>query len=220
MKLLKLVSKLSIGRLFVLAILATIGYYFSYFDDGTNLRTQIEGVNSSIGTETARRVGIEKIMKKEEEMRGNLLQLQRNLEVVKSKIPVEFLDTNMSDIINSLAKSSNINIVELNANNTNTNNSQLQMMQMALQQQSGGKNTNTVKPEDLISEVKFSMILNGNYGAFLKFLDGLSKEEKVIRIRNFTIQRNSEDIDDNKVKFKGEIIGYKQSPLLQGQVAR
>ncbi len=204
MKLIKIFSELSISRIAILALLSSLSYFFSSFDGGGNLNTQIESANATVASETARRVGIEKTMKKEEEMKGNLLQLQRSLDVVKSKIPFEFKDTQMSMILNGAALSSGVNVVEITANPTvvtNTNAPQI-------------VDPSSVKPEDLIEEVKFNITINGSYDAFLKFLDALTKEDKVIKVRNFAIEKNSTNIDDDNIKFKGEVVGFKQAAIL------
>lgn len=203
MKLIKLIAELSLPRIIVLSILATVAYYFTYFNDGTELKTQIEAANSTVATEAQRRVGIEKTMKKEEEMRGNLLQLARSLEVVKSKIPFEFKDTQMSAILNAASVASGVNVLELSTNPSLQVVTPIQPV----------TDPSMIKPEDLISEVRFSITLSGSYESFLKFLDVLTKEDKVIKVRNFSIEKNSTNIDDDTIKFKGEVIGFKQAAI-------
>lgn len=204
MRLIKLLAELSLPRIIILSLIATAAYYFTYFDDGTELKTQIEAANSTVSTEQARRVGIEKTMKKEEEMRGNLLQLARSLEVVKSKIPFEFKDTQMSAILNAASEASGINVLEMSTNPS----AQTAPPPMPVTDPS------MIKPEDLISEVRFNIVLSGSYESFLKFLDVLTKEDKVIKVRNFTIEKNSTNIDDDTVKFKGEVVGFKQATFV------
>lgn len=198
MKLIKLISGLSIGKLAVFGLLLTLGYYLTYFDDGSALEAQIMAANAQVTAETSRRAEIQKTMKKEEEMRGNLLQLARNLEVVKSKIPLAFSDTEMSVLLNGAAAASGVGLLELSTVSV------VQESQKII-------DPSSVKPEDLIEEIKFNIILAGTYEEFLTFLDVLTKEDKILKVRNFVIERNSPDIDNDLIKFKGEVIGYKQS---------
>jgi Tfp pilus assembly protein PilO len=200
-KVLKAIAALSMLRVFGLAILAGVGYFFLYYDDGSLVQSNIESVKATIAQETTRRAGIEKTMKKEEEMRGNLLQLKRNLEVVKSKIPSEFKDTQMSSIINNASVASKVNVIEL----TTAGGLGTKRILPPL-----GKNSATVRPEDLIEEVKFKLTVVGSYDGFIQFLDFLTKEEKVIKIRNFSIERNSSGYEDDNIKFRGEVVGFKQ----------
>ena len=203
MKILKLISDLSFGRILILAVFVAFAYYMLYFEDGSNLKNSIQAVDSAIQTESARRVEIEKVMKKEEEMRGNLLQLARNLEVVKSKIPNEFKDTQMSAIINDASVSSGVSVIELR--------SQESSAASAAPPPPAGE---ALRPEDLIEEVRFTIKLTGKYESFLTFLDVLSKEDKIIKVRNFKIKRNSENIDDDLIQFEGEVVGFKQAAAL------
>lgn len=203
MKVLKLISDLSIGRILILALFCTFAYYMLYFEDGSNLKNSIATVEGSIQAESARRVEIEKVMKKEEEMRGNLLQLARNLEVVKSKIPNEFKDTQMSAIINEASSSSGVSVIELR--------SQESGLTSAPPSPPTGE---ALRPEDLIEEVRFTIKLTGKYESFLAFLDVLSKEDKIIKVRNFKIKKNSESIDDDLILFEGEVVGFKQAAAL------
>lgn len=199
MKVLKLIAGLSIGRLFIFAIVITMAYYFTYHDDGAILEQQLSSIKEQFDAEASRRKGIEISVKKEEEMRGNLLQLQRNLEVVKSKIPNEFKDTQMSTILNIASGASGVDLLELSTVSTETAAPIVE--------------PNNAKPEDLVEEVKFLITLTGTYEEFLRFLDVLTKEDKVLKVRNFVIEKNTTDIDDNLIKFKGEVIGYKQAGL-------
>lgn len=202
MKFLRIIASLSISRIVIFGVLCTVMYYTTYFDDGSALDNQIATMESQVNAESARRIEVNKIIKKEEEMRGNLLQLQRNLEVVKSKIPNEFRDTQMSIILNNASIASGVNLQDLSVVQTNL---------------AGGKKVydpNSIKPEDLIEEVRFNISLSGSYSAFLKFLDVLTKEDKVLKVRNFVIEKNSSDIDDDMIRFKGDVIGFKQSTLL------
>ena len=202
MKFLKIISALSMSRIMIFATLCTVMYYTTYFDDGSALNTQISSMNDQVEMETAHRLEVNKIIKKEEEMRGNLLQLQRNLEVVKLKIPNEFLDTQMSAILNNASTTSGVSLQDLSVIPTGGNSTPKEI------------DPNSIKPEDLIEEVKFRVTLSGSYDAFLKFLDLLTKEDKVLKVRNFVIEKESSDIDKDSIKFKGEVIGFKQSALL------
>jgi len=209
-KFINLIAELSLPRIFFLSAIATVAYFLTYFNNGTTIKTSIEASESTVSTEMARRVGIEKIMKKEEEMRGNILQLARNLEVVKSKIPFEFKDTEMSTILNSASETSGINVLEMSSSPN------LQTVQNVAQV--SVIDARAFKPEDMITEVKFNIALAGSYVSFLKFLDVLTKENKIIKVRNFTIEKSSTNVDDDTIKFKGEVIGYKQAAIFAGGV--
>lgn len=203
MKLLRAFTDLTMNRIIMMAIFVAAGYYFAYFDPGTSIEEAIAQVQANIQAEEARKSEINKTMKKEEEMRGNVLQLKRNLEVIKSKIPVELRDSQMQSIINSAATAAGVKITELSvqASDKDPNAPPLKI------------SINDVKPENLIEEVKFKVTITGTFDDFLVFVENLGKEDNVIKIRNFDIQKHSDDVDDEKISFKGFIVGFKQAKI-------
>lgn len=209
MKALKALAELTIGRVIIIALFVTAGYYFSYFDAGEELDTLITRLNAEVSREEARTKDIQKTVKKEEEMRGSVMQLQRNLEVVKSKIPVDLKEYEMTSIINGAATSSGVTIRSL---------SSIQDPNRVANAAPRQINISEVKPENLIDEVKFNISLNGTFESFIKFIDFLAKEDKVIKLRNFTIKRLNDQADENKIDFNGEIVGFKQAniQIIQG----
>jgi hypothetical protein len=55
--------------------------------------------------------------------------------------------------------------------------------------------------------------MHATFDSFIKFLDFLAKEDKVIKIRNFTIDQLTKTVDEDKITFTGEIIGFKQANI-------
>ncbi|MCC2679006.1 MAG: hypothetical protein K0R29_1582 [Pseudobdellovibrio sp.] len=186
-----------------MAIFVAAGYYFAYFDPGTSIEEATAVVQSNIQVEEAKKSEINKTMKKEEEMRGNVLQLKRNLEVIKSKIPVDLKDSQMQSIINSAASAAGVKITGLTVQ-TDGRDPNAPPVKISI---------NDVKPENLIEEVKFKVSIIGSFDDFLSFVENLGKEDNVIKIRNFDIHKNSDDVDDDKIAFNGDIIGFKQAKI-------
>ncbi len=205
MKFLKIFSELSIARLSILAVLVTAGYYLVYFDNGETIDKQIVDVNGQLSSEKAKRTEIEKKMKKEEEMRGNLLQLARNLDLVKSKIPNEFTEIEITSILNKLAQLSQVKILSLKRSTTNgTGNSTLSAKGKA------------IPGAELIEEVSFSIDITGSFNAIIQFVEYLSKEEKTIKVRNFTLEKGTPaGVEPNVINFRGEIVAYKQALVVK-----
>ncbi len=209
MKALKLFAELTLGRVIILAMFLSAGYYVSYFDAGESIETLISKENEGIAAEEVLKTEITKTMRKEEEMRGNVQQLQRNLEVVKSKIPADLKEVDMQSVINAAASNSGVSINELTS--------------VASERDSSAPpkqvNISEIKPENLIDEVKFKVSINATFTSFLLFLDYLAKEDKVIKLRNFTIVRASlNNVEEDRINFQGEIVGFKQAniQIIQG----
>jgi Tfp pilus assembly protein PilO len=207
MKILKIFADLSMARLAIVAVFVTAGYFFMYYDNGEKLETQIAGVKGQLDAEKAKRVEIEKRMKKEEEMRGNLLQLARTLDIVKSKIPNEFNEIEVSSIVNRASSASQVKISNLKRNTS-----------VSVETSSvGAKKTGA----ELVEEVKFDIEMAGSFNHIIQFVDVLSKEEKTIKIRNFTIEKTANNnLEDANVRFRGEIVGFKQVVTQKAAVSK
>ena len=204
MKILKMFADLTLGRIIIMAVFVTAGYFFVYFDPGTSIEQEIAGLDTQMAEQNRRREEINKTMKKEEEMRANTLQLRRNLDVVKAKLPNELKDTQMQNLIYDASKKSNISIDALKADTSVVRDPNAPAIKI---------NIDDVKPENLIEEVRFQIKMTGTFDGFLMFLDTLAKEDKVIKIRNFKISQLSNNVEENKIVFDGEIIGFKQAKI-------
>ena len=197
MKFLKVFSELSVPRLVVVSIVATLAYFYFYYDNGSVVEEQITQAKSGLDAEKAKKVEIQKRVRKEEEMKGNILQLAGNLKVVKDKIPNEFNEIEVSSIVN---KASEVSQVKLTALKRSTTPSTLSAEQKIA---SGA---------ELVDEVTFDIEMSGSFHGIIAFVEYLSKEVKTIKIRNFILEKNVTNLtDDTTIKFKGEIVGYKQS---------
>lgn len=197
MKLLKLFAELSIPRMAIVALFVAAGYFFMYYDNGEKIEEQIRAVEGDLALEKAKRTEIERRMKNEEQMRGNVMQLAANLELVKTKIPNEFNEIEISTIVNRVSASSQVKVIMLK------------------------RSTNKVMPKsavtgaELIEEVNFDIQMTGSFSAIVLFVEQLSKETKIIKIRNFTLQKANDDYtaQDMLIKFVGEIVGFKQTSI-------
>ncbi len=192
MKALKLIADFSMFRIFVFAAFFTGAYYYMYYDNGATFETQIEQLNSVVSAEEIKKKDTEKTIKREDEMRANLAALARDLQVVKAKLPNEFKDTEMTTIINKAATGSNVNVTSL-----------------ARRQNAPAVSSNVVGAES-VEEIVFDLALNARFNQFVQFLETLAREEKIIKIRDFVIEKNSRNVEDFIIKFKGDIVGFKQ----------
>lgn len=196
MKLLKLFSSLSMARLAIVAVFVTAGYYFMYYDNGYAIEERITAVQGQLDAEKAKRADIEKKMKKEEEMRGNVMQLAANLELVKTKIPNEFSPIEILTIVNRLSEISGVKVAALKPTGPRVSTQKL------------------ATGAELIEEVNFDITMTGPFSSIVTFVEALSKETKIIKIRNFVLEKHSTDLTKEVIiQFVGEIVGYKQTTV-------
>lgn len=195
MKLIKAISYFSVIKSLIIGVLLTAGYYYMYFDDGTNLKEKIVAVEAQVRIEEAKKKETDATIKKEDEMQANLAALARDLQVVKAKLPNELLDTELTGIINRAANGAGISITSL-----------------ARKRGASAAQTKVLGSES-VEEVVFDINIEGAFNRFVQFIDQLAKEEKIVKIRDFSIERNLATVADPQIKFRGEIIGYKQAPV-------
>lgn len=164
-----------------------------YYDNGAVYETQITALNAEINTELVKKKETEKTIKREDEMRANLASLARDLQVVKAKLPNEFKDTEMTVIINKAAQGAGVAVSSLN------------------RKRSAPTVSSTANGAESVEEIVFDLSVSGRFNQFVQFMENLAREEKIIKIRDFVIEKNSKNVDDNLVRFRGDIVGFKQA---------
>lgn len=182
------------------AFLVAVAYFFLYFNDGSQLENQINGVNAELGNLAVQKTKLEATIKEEEEMLANVQLNARKLVELKAKIPNanDFKETEMSAIINKTAIAANVKI---------------SVLTKALSGSVDGKIKGA--GADLIDEIVFTIKMTGTFLETLHFVELLSKDEqKIIRIKNFTLEKIVGKPQEPTIKLEGEIIGYKQAPVV------
>lgn len=195
MKLIRTIAILPVFKTLIVAGILTAIYFFMYFDDGSTLETQIQGLKSEVAAEEIKKKETEATIKKEDEMQANLAALARDLQVVKAKLPSELRDTDMTSMINRAANSTGISITSL--------------ARKASVPRTEGK----VLGSESVDEVAFELAIEGSFNRFVLFIEQLAKEENIVKVRDFSIERNIAAIAEPEIKFRGEIIGFKQAAV-------
>lgn len=194
MKFVKLISQFSIPRVLFFSVFMGALYYMMYFNSGAEIETQISDLKNQINLEQVKKKDTEATIKKEDEMQANLASIARDLQVVKSKIPNEFKDTEMTSIINRASMTAGVSVLLLARKQTVTN------------------FRSVIPGAESVEEVVFDLSINGSFNRLVQFVELLSREEKIIKLRDFTIERNSKtSFDDVSVLFKGDVIGFRQA---------
>lgn len=195
MKLIRIIAILPAFKTLIVAGLLSAIYFFMYFDDGSTLETQIQGLASEVVVEETKKKDTEATIKKEDEMQANLAALARDLQVVKAKLPNELRDTDMTSMINRAATSAGISITSLS-----------RKVSIPLTDKK-------ILGSESVEEVAFELAIEGSFNRFVLFIEQLAKEQNIIKVRNFSIERNIAAIAEPEIKFRGEIIGFKQAAV-------
>ena len=195
MKLIRLISILPAFKTLIVAALLTAIYFFMYFNDGSALELQLQTLSSELTVEEVKKKDTEATIKKEDEMQASLAALARDLQVVKAKLPNELRDTDMTSMINRAAVSAGISITSLS--------------RKAAAIRAEGKAIGS----ESVEEVTFELAIEGPFNRFVKFIDQLAKQENILKVRDFYIERNITAIAEPQIKFRGEVVGFKQAAV-------
>lgn len=205
MRLLKLISELSLGKLAILGVVTTALYFLMYYDSGASLNEKIKTAESTLAQESAKKTETNRILKEENEMKANIVELARKLEVVKSRIPSDFKDNDVILLINQTAQQSGLVIETLAKASEVTS--------------SASTDASFAEASKMISEIPFNISINGSYNRFLAFIEYLAKSERMVRFKNLTIDKtNLTNFSSNRITIKGLVVGYRQSTSTSNQL--
>ena len=189
------VAALSSGRLAILGVILSGVYYATAFNDGGSIRQNMITLNAQISEEQIKKIETTRVLQKEEQMRADVTMLVKKYEDVKSKIPIEFLESELRIIIDQYANQYEIKTTK-NLRATKI------------------KDFGTSQDSNLVEQIALEYIFIGSYFNLEKFIRQVSTLDKLIKIENFQIS------SDGKLNPKGSlreislsatIIGFKQS---------
>lgn len=178
-----------IGMVFLSGVLSVV-YYFVWYNNGEDIKTQIEDVKSKIvSTESS-------IKKKEKELEeaiafdDSVKKLGKEIEIFLSYLPEKLTTLNLFEDITKVSRESRVKI-------RNMTNSQRQ----------GGKS-------DLYDAIAIRISLEGEYSQLLTFLSKLTALDKFITVKDVRInpinQRDSKN-QSRRIKADMTLLGYRYS---------
>ena len=194
-KLMSQVADFSMPRIALLgAVLAGI-YYSALFNDGSLLRQNITTLNTQIEEEKIKKVDTTRVLKKEEQMRADVSMLVKKYEDVKSKIPIEFLESELRIMIDQYANQFEIKTTK-NQRTTKT------------------KDFGSQPDSNLVEQIALEYAFTGSFFNIEKFANQISNLDKLVKIENFQFlvsNKQNSKAASREVTFTATIIGFKQS---------
>lgn len=189
------VSDFSSGRLALLgAVLAGI-YYATLFDNGSLISQSITALTAQIEEEKIKKVETTRILKKEEQMRADVTMLVKKYEDVKSRIPIEFLESELRIIIDQYV-------------------TQFELKTIKNQRATKGKDFGSAEDANLVDQVALDYSFSGTYLNLEKFLVQISSLDKLVKIENFQFTSSDKKANpgsQREVNLTATIVGFKQS---------
>lgn len=178
------------------------GLYFAMaFNSGSQIQAEIDTIKTRITEENVKKLETNRVLQKEEQMRADITMLVKKYEEVKSKIPIEFLESELRIIIDQFA-------------------SQFELKTIRNVRATRGKDFGASEDSNLVEQVVLDYSFVGNFYSLEKLINQISKTDKLVKIEHFEILSTSKRTDPNTPKelvLNATIIGFKQSSVALNQ---
>lgn len=192
-----LVADFSTGRLALFGALLAGIYYATLFNDGHLIRQAADTLKTQIEEEKIKKVDTTRILQKEEQMRADVTMLAKKYEDVKSKIPIEFLESELRILVDQFVTQFELKSTK-NLRSTKT------------------KDFGSSQDSKLVDQVVLEYTLVGSYFNLEKFIQQISNLDKLIKLESFQINAEGKPTSSGlsrEITLTTTIIGFKQSSL-------
>ncbi len=196
-KFMTLVADFSTGRLALFGALLAGIYYATLFNDGHSIRQAADTLKTQIEEEKIKKVDTTRILQKEEQMRADVTMLVKKYEDVKSKIPIEFLESELRVLVDKFVTQYELKTTK-NLRSTKT------------------KDFGSSQDSKLVDQVVLEYTLVGSYFNLEKFIQQISNLDKLIKLESFQINAEGKPTSSGlsrEITLTTTIIGFKQSSV-------
>ncbi|MFZ4403705.1 MAG: type 4a pilus biogenesis protein PilO [Pseudobdellovibrionaceae bacterium] len=191
-KLFEFLAALNMQKTLMLALVVGAGFYYTAYNDGSALNSQLQTVEQSLQAEEANKQKTESVLKEKVRMQETLKSLGQQYEEVSKKLPSLLTALEVTKAIDEYARTSAVS-VKL-------------------------KRTGNVEKKELVEEIPVDVALEGSYVQLAQFIYFISSAERLTRIRNFSIETITEG-NASRLKLDGQIVGYKLAEEKKGAAA-
>lgn len=159
------------------------GYYWSFYDNGEVLKTEIDTAGQNLKNSE------KKLQDKKIELEETVIfddsvkRLGKEIDIFLSYIPTHLTTRNLFEDITKLTKSSGVEIMQMRNSNR------------------------TVSKNSLYDSIAVALSLEGDFSQILTFLSELTSLDKIITVNNVSIQPRG--TESTKVKADMNLVGYR-----------
>lgn len=169
-KMMSAVASLTVSQVGLFSLIVAAVYYFMFYDGGATIQSNIEASEAQLAEESAKKIETQKVLTKEQQMRANVQVVAQKFEEIKSKIPLEFTESELRSMVDRLATQSQLRTVR----------SDRSMSEHNFADKESAK---------LISQVSVTYSFEGSYAQIAKFVMMLNEQEKLIMLGDFKLDR-------------------------------
>lgn len=174
------------GKTLVLGLLLGAAFFFTLYDDGSQIEAQIVAVQQQVQEQEAKKKDTDATLKQVNEMREKLGRLSQQYQEIARRLPTVLFSIDINKAIDAFARGANVNV---------------KMKRPA----------ENIKRE-VVEEVPVDITLEGTYAQLAQFVSLVSSSERMARVKNITISDDNNTDVNKKLKFDGQVVGYKLAP--------
>lgn len=185
-------ASMSNKSIMVVALIATLLYYFAFFNDGSALRKNIENTDALVRTEEEKAAVSDAALREVEQVRAAVGTLVDQFKTVSTQLPTEVA---MSDVIRAVDMVSKTTGVSIKV-----------------------KEPQPMVRRDILEELPLKIQMEGTYGEITSFLFYISSLERIMKVRTLDMALQMPLINNfggpppkstGKLNFEGEIVSYR-----------
>lgn len=167
----------------IAGLLLTAFYYFTSFDDGSSLRSEVERLDTETAQEEAKKKDTDATLKEEARMKDMIGQLSQQYVEVSRRLPTSLSSIELNRHIDSFARNSGASI-KARKPLANTR-------------------------DEIVEQVPVQVNLEGSYAELAQFVYQVSISEQVTGIQAFTLVPVEKS---SRLRFEGTVTGYQLTP--------
>jgi type IV pilus assembly protein PilO len=183
-KLFEQLAAIDIPKILILALGLTFFYWYAMYDDGSVLDASIAQVSTQVQEEEKKKADTDATLQQVKEMQTKIGQLSLKYQEVSKRLPSVLFSSDINKTIDEFARASGVSV-------------------------------KTKKPSDvikkpLVEEVPVAISAEGTYAELAQFTYLVSSAERMSRGVGITISLPPEG--GKKLKYEGDVVGYKLAP--------
>lgn len=172
-----------INKVLMMGLVLTGLYWYVLYDDGSAIDAQIVTVGQQLQAEENKKKDTDATLKQVQEMQEKVGQLSQKYQEISRRLPSALFSIDINKAIDDFARNAGVSV----------------------KSKKPGENIK----KNVVEEVPVDVVLEGNYSELAQFAFLVSSAERMARVKNVIV---SEAEGAKKLKFEGQVVGYKLAP--------
>lgn len=173
-------AQLTAVQLVILAGMSGGFYYYTLFNDGSQLDAQASQLDVEISTQQAKKKETEELLKEESRMKELIVQQTNKYAEIAKRLPSQLTTLQLNESIDNFVKASGVVIKS--------------------------KRPGNAEKQEIVEEIPIQVTLEGTFSELTAFIYQLSSNERVTTLKTFSMQQSS---DSGRATLEGNVVGYK-----------